>query len=141
MPIIKYQPFDSMFDDIFNDESMFPVMRMPSRFAPALDVYEDKNNVMVECAVSGIDPEKIDITVEDNVLKIEGSAEHKSEVDDKNYYRKEIRSGHFYRSVGLPKPVKGSEAKAVYEKGILKITLPKADEAKPKSVKVEIKHD
>jgi HSP20 family protein len=138
MSIIRWQPLNNMLND-FTDEEWMPIMRMPQAFSPALDVYEDKNSVFVECAVTGLDPEKMSITVEDNVLKIEGSSEHKSEVDEKNYYRKEIRSGHFFRSVALPKSVKGNDAKAVYENGILKITLPKSEEAKPKQVKIDVK--
>lgn len=140
MAIIRWQPMDSMFNNFFDDEGFLPVMK-PGRFNPALDVYEDKNNVIVDCALAGFDPEKVAINVEDNVLTIEGKEEHKTEVDDKNYYKKEIRQGSFFRSVALPHPVKGGEAKATFEKGILKITLPKAEEAKPKTIKVEIKRD
>ena len=128
-----------MMDDFFSDDDFFMPMRRASKLVPAIDMYEDKDNVYVETALSGIDPEKVNITVEDDMLKLEGVSEHKSEVDDKNYYRKEIRAGHFIRTVALPKKVKVDETKAEYKDGILKITLPKSEDVKPKSVKVEVK--
>lgn len=139
MAIIKWEPMNSMLDDFFNEEDVFMPMRRANRLVPAIDMYEDKDNVYIETALSGIDPEKVNITVEDDILKLEGSAEHKSEVDEKNYYRKEIRSGHFTRAVALPKKVKADQTKAEYKDGILKVTLPKSEDIKPKSVKVEVK--
>lgn len=139
MSIIKWEPMNLNVDDFFGDEDVFMPLRRANRLVPAIDMYEDKDNVYVETALSGIDPEKVNITVEDDMLKLEGSTEHKSEVDDKNYYRKEIRSGHFTRAVALPKKVQADKTKATYADGILKITLPKVEEVKPKSVKVEIK--
>ena len=136
--MIRWQPIDSGFNNFFDNEEMFSLMKQ-NRFNPALDVYEDKNNVIVDCALAGFDPEKVAINVEDNVLTIEGKEEHKTEVDDKNYYKKEIRQGSFYRSIALPHPVLGGEARATFEKGILKVTLPKAEEAKPKTIKIDIK--
>jgi len=130
---------NSMLDDFFNEEDVFMPMRRANRLVPAIDMYEDKDNVYIETALSGIDPEKVNITVEDDILKLEGSAEHKSEVDEKNYYRKEIRSGHFTRAVALPKKVKADQTKAEYKDGILKVTLPKSEDVKPKPIKVEVK--
>ena len=89
--------------------------------------------------MAGIDPEQVDVAMENDVLTIKGQTEKKSEVEDKNYYRKEMRAGSFYRSVALPARVAGDKAKATYEKGMLKIVIPKAEEAKPKTIKVEVK--
>lgn len=138
MAIIKWNQ-NPMIDDFFNDEDIFMPMRRMQKFIPAVDVYEDKDNVIVETALSGIDPEKVSITVEGEFLRIEGKEEHTSEVDEKNYYRKEIRSGSFTRAIQLPKSVKSDETNAEYKDGILKITLPKAEEVKPKSIKVNVK--
>ena len=108
-------------------------------FAPAVDVYEDENNVFVETPLPGIDPENVNISIENDVLTIEGSQEKKTEVDEKNYYRKEVRSGSFHRAVALPATVKSEDASADYEKGVLKIVIPKEERAKPKKVKVNVK--
>ncbi len=105
-------------------------------FMPAVDVYEDKNNVIVESELAGIDPEKVDIAIENDVLTIKGEGQKKSEVEDKNYYRKEIRSGSFYRSIPLPAHVLGDKASAEAKDGVLKISIPKAPEAKPKKIKI-----
>lgn len=106
---------------------------------PAIDMYEDKDNVIVETQLAGIDPNKVDIAIENDVLSIKGEAEKQSEIDEKNYYRKEIRRGSFYRSIQLPTHVLGNEAKAKAEDGILKIMIPKAPEAKPNKIKIETK--
>lgn len=129
MQLVKWTPFTDLFED-------FDSMMRPMRFSPAVDVYEEKDNIVVETPLAGIDPEKVNITVEDNVLRIEGQSEKKSEVDDKNYYRKEVRFGSFSRTIALPKTVNGDKAQASYDKGMLKIVIPKAEEAKPKSIKI-----
>jgi len=108
-------------------------------FTPAVDMYEDKNNIIVETQLAGIDPEKVDISIENNVLCLKGESEKKSEVDDKNYYRKEIRRGSFYRSIALPSRVDGDQASAVNEGGMLKIVIPKLAEQKTNKIKIQKK--
>lgn len=138
MAIIKWSPFFEPFEDMDKAFSeLMPSLRGgQAGFVPAVDMYEDKNNVIVETQLAGIDPEKVDIAIENDVLSIKGESEKKSEVEDKNYYRKEIRRGSFYRSVPLPTHVLGDKAAAVAEDGVLKISIPKAPEAKPKSIKI-----
>lgn len=109
------------------------------RFTPALDVYQTKDDVVVEAPLAGIDPEQVSISIENDVLTIEGQASHKSEVDEQNYYRREVRYGAFHRAVALPTAVNGDKAKATYDQGILKVVIPKEERAKPKTVKVEVK--
>jgi len=108
-------------------------------FVPSADVYQDKDNVIVEMDVPGMDVEKLDISIENDVLTVSGSKEEKNEVKREDYYRKEIRSGSFARSVILPMAIKSEDAKAEFEKGILKITLPKAEEVKPKKIALKVK--
>lgn len=139
-PLIKWTPFLEPFEDM---DKMFselvPATRSQTGFMPAVDVYEDKNNVIVETQLAGVDPEKVDIAIENDVLIIKGESEKKSEVDDKNYYRKEIRRGSFYRSVPLPTHVVGEKASAVAEDGVLKVSIPKAPEVKAKVIKIKTK--
>lgn len=141
MALIKWSPFVDQFDDMdkmFGE--MMPVWRQTSQsYVPAIDMYEDKDNVIVETQLAGIDPDKVDISIENDILSIKGESEKKSEVDEKNYYRKEIRRGSFYRSVQLPTHVLGDKASAIAEDGVLKISIPKAAEVKPKSIKIETK--
>lgn len=137
MAIVKWTPMDVMDDmDRFLDGGWMPMV--PQRIMnPAMDVYEDKDQVVVETPLVGIDPSKVNIEIEDNILKISGQSTHKSEVDDKSYYRKEVRYGSFYRAISLPKAVVGDKANATYKDGILKIAIPKAEEAKPKKITVK----
>lgn len=137
--LIRWNPFLDNFeemDKMFSDFS--PVLSGgQAGFMPAIDMYEDKNSVTVETELAGIDPEKVDISIENDVLTIKGESEKKSEVEDKNYYKKEIRRGSFYRSVPLPTHVVGDKASAVAEDGVLKISIPKAPELKPRTIKIK----
>ncbi len=140
MALMKWSPFFEGIDDM--DRSFSDLMPMPSKqnnFTPAIDMYEDKDNVIVETQLAGIDPENVDISIENDVLCIQGEGEKTSEVDDKNYYRKEIRRGSFYRNIPLPTQVMGGKAEAVTEEGVLKIVIPKAPESKPKAIKIKNK--
>mgnify|MGYP003395814286 FL=1 len=138
-PIIKWAPFLEPFEDMDKMfENLMPARSGLTGYMPAVDVYQDKDNVYVETQLAGIDPEKVDISIENDVLTIKGESEKKSEVEDKNYYRKEIRRGSFYRSVPLPSHVMGEKASAEAVNGILKIAVPKAPEAKPKMIKIKM---
>lgn len=142
MSLIKWTPFlaDNPFsemDKMMNDLAPEGISRMG--FSPAVDIYEDKNNVIIETQLAGIDPEKVDISIENDVLTIKGEGEKKSEVEDKNYYRKEIRRGSFFRSIPLPSHVVGDKATAMAADGVLKISVPKAALAKPKTIKIQTK--
>lgn len=133
MSLIRWSP-RSMWPDL---EEFFDVPGQMTAFTPAVDVYENQDNVIIESPLAGIKPEEVEIEIEDNVLKLSGKTEQKSEVDEKNYYRREIRSGSFYRAVALPKAVDGDRAEAKFANGILKITVPKKEEAKPKKISVK----
>lgn len=129
-PSIQFRDIDKLFD-----ESLWDGVD----FTPAIDVYQDKDNVIVETPLPGVDPEKIEVTIENDVLTISGQTEEKEEIKRENYYRKEVRKGSFSRSVILPMSVKADAAEAHSEKGILKIVIPKAEEVKPKKIAVKIK--
>lgn len=129
--LVQWDPFRDLmrtWDDDF----------VTGSFAPAVDVYQDKDNVIVEMDAPGISADKIDISVENDVLTVSGSREEKQEVKKEDYYRKEVRSGSFSRSVILPMQVKGDSAEATFKKGVLKIVLPKAEEVKPKKIAVKL---
>jgi HSP20 family protein len=127
-------PFDE-FDRFFTD---FPQMSMTG-FVPAMDVYQTKDHVIVETSLPGIKPEEVNVEIENDMLTIQGTMEKKTEVDEKDYYRKEIRSGGFHRSVVLPVSVQGDRAEAEYSNGVLKVSIPKAEHARPKNIKVNVK--
>lgn len=133
--IIRFTPATDI--DRFFNEGFFPFTAQ--NFAPAIDVYQDNDALIVETSLPGIDPDKVDISVENDVLTISGETKEKKEVKREDYYRKEIRQGSFSRSVILPVAVKGQEAIAEYDNGMLSIRLPKAEEAKPKKITVSVK--
>lgn len=105
----------------------------------AADVYEENGNVIVEMHVAGINPDKVDINVEGDNLRVTGSREEEYETEDRNYYRKEIHHGSFERLIRLPAPVLAEQTRAEIDNGVLKITLPKQVKAQPRRVKVESK--
>lgn len=140
MSLIKWTPFFDSFDEVEkNFGNLLPTVNRNQNFMPAIDMYEDTDNVIVETELAGIDPNKVDISIENNVLSLKGEGEKQSEIDEKNYYRKEIHRGSFYRSIPLPTHVQGNLAKAVAESGVLKIIIPKAPEALPNKIKIETK--
>lgn len=106
-------------------------------FSPAMDVYQDGDDVMAKISLPDIDPKNVEVSVENDVLTVSGQTQEKEEIKHEDYYRKEIREGSFTRSVVLPMKVKSDETKATYEKGMLVITMPKADEVKPKKIAIE----
>ncbi|PID52551.1 MAG: molecular chaperone [Candidatus Moraniibacteriota bacterium] len=131
--IMHFMP--SMDIDRFFGEEFFG----NQNFAPAIDIYQDNDDLIVETSLPGIDPENVDISVENDVLTMSGETKDKKEIKREDFYRKEIREGSFSRSVILPVAVKGSEAQAEYDNGVLKVVLPKAEDAKPKKISVNIK--
>jgi len=144
MDLIPYSHFRDMekfFDRWLSRLHEGDWFEFPAIESPKMDVYETKDKVVAEIEMPGIDPKTIDVSVEDNVLKVEAKKEEKLEEKKKGYYRKEIKSGYLKRITVLPAEAEAGKAKATYENGILKVELPKAKKAKPKkkSIKVAIK--
>ena len=109
-----------------------------SSFAPAVDVYEDEHQIALKIEVPGIDEKDIDIRVENNTLTVHGERKIEKEEKEENYRRVERQYGSFTRSFTLPQTVDTESVSANYDKGVLKITLPKKAEAKPKQIKVNV---
>jgi HSP20 family protein len=109
-----------------------------SQFAPPVDVYEDEHNVVLKVEVPGIDEKDIDVRVENNVLTVHGERKVEKEEKEENFRRIERQYGSFSRTFTLPSTVDAERIQADYDKGILKIVLPKKAEAKPKSIKVNV---
>ena len=107
-------------------------------WVPALDVYEDKDNLTVKAELPGMKREEVEVSLHDGALTISG--ERKSETKDGNaeVYRSERFVGRFQRTVTLPSPVASDKVKASYKDGVLTVTLPKTEEAKPKQIDVNV---
>lgn len=109
-----------------------------STFAPAVDVYEDEHNVTLKVQVPGIDEKDIDVRIENNTLTLHGERKFEKEEKEENFRRVESSYGSFTRSFTLPQTVDAEKVTADYSKGVLKISLPKKAEAKPKQIKVNV---
>jgi HSP20 family protein len=113
------------------------VAREVVAWAPRVDVYEKDNNLVIEAEIPGAKKEDIEVKVKDNAVVIRGEVKREEEKKEENYYRSERFYGKFERVVPLPTDVKIEEAKAEYQDGVLKLTIPKA--TAEKEVKIEIK--
>ena len=105
----------------------------------AVDVYETDEDVVVKASVPGVDPEELDISITGDTLTIKGETRAEEEVEEENYVYRERRYGAFSRSMTIPTSVEASEADAEFEDGVLTLRLPKAEEVKPKTIKVKTK--
>lgn len=128
---------DRLFDDAFtrplrlNDGGNWSM--------PAVDMYQTDNEVVVKAAIPGVKTDEVQINVTGEVLTIKGEIKEKEEVKEKAYHLREQRWGMFERTLALPTDVIADKAKAEFENGILTITLPKAEEVRPKTISIKTK--
>jgi HSP20 family protein len=107
-------------------------------WAPAVDIYETEHELVVKADLPDVRPEDLDIRVESNILTIRGDRKFEKKVDEKNYLRVERTYGSFSRSFSLANTVNSEAIKADYKNGVLTLTIPKREEAKPKQIKVHV---
>lgn len=146
MPI-KWQPFkdlerpNNLPERLFGGDDMMPFMPGFKMEEPAVDIYQDKLNLYIETPLAGVSPENVEISIEDDILTIQGKGKEEKQIKERDYFRKEIRSGSFKRMVKLPVKVKGDKATAESSNGMLKITVPKAarSSAQVKRIPIKIK--
>jgi HSP20 family protein len=109
-----------------------------SGWTPALDVFEDKDSFVVKAELPGMKKEDIEVSLHDGALSISGERKTESKREDSEVYRSERFFGRFQRSVTLPTTVAADKVKAAYNDGVLTITLPKTEEAKPRKIDVAV---
>ena len=126
-----------LFRESFSPESPEEAL-ITSSFAPPMDIYEDEYNITLKMEVPGIDEKDIDVRVAGNTLTVHGERKFEKEEKEENYRRVERQYGSFTRSFTLPSSVDPSQVSANYDKGVLKISLAKKAEAKPKQIKVNV---
>lgn len=107
-------------------------------WAPAVDIYETEHELVVKADVPEVDPKDLDIRVENNILTIRGERKFEKKVNEENYLRVERAYGTFSRSFSLANTVNSEAIKADYQNGVLTLTIPKREEAKPKQIKVNV---
>ena len=144
--LIRWEPAREMMtlrdamDRLFDDAFTRPLRLYDGNLSmPAVDMYQTDNEVVVKAAIPGVKADEVQINVTGEVLTIKGETKEKEEVKEKAYHIREQRWGMFERTVALPIDVVADKAKAEFENGILTITLPKADEVKPKTITIKTK--
>ncbi len=105
---------------------------------PSVDIFEDKENVVVKAEIPGVKKEELEVNVTEDSVVLSGEKKKEEKVEEKDYYRYERSYGSFHRTLPLPTEVQSDKAKAQFKDGVLKITIPKTPEAKKKEVKVKI---
>jgi len=132
-PFREFSTLQDRMNRLFREESL-----TTSSFAPAVDVYEDEHHVTLKIEVPGVDEKDIDVRIENNVLTVHGERKFEKEEKEENFRRVERQYGSFTRTFTLPTTVDAENVQAHYDKGVLKIALPKKAEAKPKQIKVNV---
>jgi HSP20 family protein len=129
------QLFNQTFSQVFGPEGQ----ELGSRaWAPAVDIYENDQNLVIKAELPGVDPKDVEVRVENNTLFLKGERKFEKESDEGNYHRVERSYGSFSRSFTLPSSVNTENAQAEYKDGVLTLTLAKREEAKPKTIKIEV---
>ena len=106
--------------------------------APAVDVYEDKDAIVVKAELPGMNKDDMEVNLSNHLLTIKGQKKKEEEIKEENYYRCERSYGSFLRTLELPKDVHSEKVKAAFKSGVLEVRLPKTEEAKSKETKVHV---
>ena len=125
-------------DRVFSDFINRGIFRLSDEWAPGVDVVETKDEVVVRAEVPGMTKEDISVTLQDNVLILRGEKKQEQAENSATYHRVERMYGSFVRSFTLPTLVLADNVRAHYKNGILEITLPKAEEVKPKEISITV---
>ena len=147
MAIVRWEPFRDLvttqreFDRLFKEAftPLFGEGELSTRtWAPPVDIYETENDIVLKAELPGVDPKDVEVRVEDSTLYLKGERKFEKEVKDENYHRVERSYGSFARSFSLPNSINAEKVKAEYKDGLLTLTLPKREEAKPRTVKIDV---
>jgi HSP20 family protein len=142
-PFCEMRSLHNMLDRVMDDAFLGPEISEDevTAYVP-VDIYETGDEVVVESAMPGVRPEDLNISVDGDMLRIRGEIRQEHETnggEDRSYHLREIRQRRFYRALRLPTMVDSEHAEAELKDGLLRLTLPKVEEAKPKSITVKAK--
>jgi HSP20 family protein len=151
MAIVRWEPFrdlvglqermNRLFDESFRGlgrSSSEDDWALGGSWAPAVDIFQQDGSIVLKAEVPGMDPKDVEIRVENNVLTLRGERKLDNEVKKENYHRVERSYGTFTRSFTLPNLVDTEKIKADYRDGVLRVTLPTKEEAKPKQISISV---
>ncbi|SYZ73646.1 conserved hypothetical protein [Candidatus Zixiibacteriota bacterium] len=147
MALVRYNPnrmmneFSKDFDSVIDSFFGFPSVRSSNNwaFVPRVDIIEDKDHMKIVAEIPGMEKEDVKVFVEDGVLTISGERKAVEKKEEALYVRCELSSGSFSRSFTLPEHIDSEKIAADYKNGLLTITMPKLEKAKPKEIKVDVK--
>ena len=147
MAIVRWEPlrdlvsaqrdFDRLFRAAFSP-AMAEGESSTRTWAPPVDIYEDGDNLVLKAELPGINPEDVEVRVEENNLYLKGERKFEKEVKEENYHRVERAYGNFARTFSLPNTVDSEKVTANFMDGVLTLTLPKKEESKPKTIKINV---
>ena len=138
MPLIKYNPFHTDLD-LFQDSLSRLFSEPTSRpWTPAVDIYENENELVFKADVPDIDPKEVGIQLENGTLTLKGERKFEQEKNGNGFHRIERGYGSFVRAFSLPDTVDPEKVKADYKNGVLTVTVPKKEIAKPKTINVQV---
>jgi HSP20 family protein len=126
--------FNSLFENFAETSGTEQLAR--GTFVPPVDIYEDEHNLVLKLEIPGVNEDDLNVSLENNTLSVSGERKFEKEEKEENFHRIERRFGSFTRTFRLPNTVDPEKVEAGYDKGILKVTLGKRAEAKPKQIKV-----
>jgi len=147
MAIVRWEPFQNMaasqdrFNRLFNEafSNVFrPNESVTRAWSPAVDIYENDQNVVLKAELAGVDPKDVEVRVENGTLYLEGQRKFESDVKDEDYHRIERSYGSFLRTFSLPTSVNAEQVTADFKDGVLTLTLAKHEAAKPKTIKINV---
>ena len=150
MAIVRWEPFrdlmtvqermNRIFDEAFRGAPARSEddWALGGTWAPAVDIYEQDGTLVLKAELPGIDPKDVDVRVENNVLTLHGERKFENEVKRDQYHRVERAYGTFSRSFTLPSVVDTANIKAEFKEGLLRVVMPKREEAKPKQISIAV---
>lgn len=143
--LVRWDPFREMMslrdvmDRLVDDAYIRPRDGMGMLSGPSIDMIENEDEVLVQATLPGVKPDEVNLTITGDVLTIRGEIKSERNEERNNYVLRERRFGSFSRSVALPTTVVADKAKAEFEDGVLTLSLPKAEEVKPKTISIKAK--
>jgi len=147
MAIVRWEPlrdlvaaqrdFGRLFREAFGSQLGETELSTRS-WAPPVDIYETPDAIVLKADLPGVDPKDVEVRVEDNTLYLKGERKFAKEVNEQNYHRVERSYGSFARSFALPNSISADKVTAEFKDGLLIVTMPKREEAKPKTIKIDV---
>lgn len=138
-PVREMMTLREAMDRLFDDAFTRPISMSGGSIVPAVDLYQNADEVVVKASLPGLKAEDVQISITADVLTLRGEFREESEQNEKTYHIRENRYGSFERQVMLPTDVQTEKAKADFENGVLTIVLPKAEAVKPKTITIKAK--